>query len=146
MEDFVPPEKSDSLRAQGGAVVSGLRSAVLQSTRHFEALAQLLQFELQEYGSIQMKRIALIAVGSVLLVVAYAFFCLAAIIACKLLWGESGMYLSIGIVVLFNMLVGLLLLGIGLKRKPAGIAPATCRELKDDLQCVKLYLKGKEKS
>lgn len=146
MQDFVPPEQSESLRAQGAAVVSGVRAAVLQATRHLEALVQLLQLELHEYGRAQVRRLVLISMGAVLLLVAYAFLCLTVICVCGLLWGGCGACIAVGGVVFLNLLAGLILLCIGLKRKPEGIAPATCRELSDDLQCIKLYLRGKEKS
>lgn len=146
MEKFVPPEENSSLRAQSGSVVSGVRAAVLQATRHLEALAELLQLELREYGRAQVLRVVTIVVGAALLLVAYAFFCFAAVVVSHELWGFLGACIALGAVVLVNLLVGLAVLYVGIKRKPEGVAPATCRELKDDIQCVKLYLKGKEKS
>lgn len=146
MADFSPSEQCNSLREQGGAIVSDVRAAVLHATRHLEALAELLQLELQEYGRAQFRRMVCIAVGAVLLLVGYAFLWLVGVVVCGTLWGAWGVYGALGAATLFNILVGLWALCRGIKRKPAGIAPATCRELNDDLQCIKLYLRGKEKS
>lgn len=146
MEDFVPPEESRSLREQGGAVACGVRAAVLQAARHAEALAQLLLLELQEYRDAQLARLVRVAVGAVLLTVGYAFFCVGIVVVCSRLWGSFGACAALAGVVLLNLLVGLLLLLAGVRCKPQGIAPATCRELKDDIQCIKLYLKGKGRS
>lgn len=146
MEEFVPPEVHDSLRTQGGAVVSDVRGAVLQFTRHVEALAELLQLELQEYGHAQVRRLVLLALGAVLLLLAYVFLCLVGILVCACVWGAVGAFSASGGVVVVNLSVGLWALHRGMKHKPEGIAPATCSELKDDLQCIKLYLKGKEES
>ena len=73
-------EKVDSLRTQGGAVVSDVRTAVLHATRHLESLAELLQLELHEYGRAQVRRLALLAVGGILLLCAYALLCLLLVI------------------------------------------------------------------
>lgn len=146
MEKLIPPVDSDSLREQGGAVVSGVRAAVLQATRHLEALSELLMLELREYRDAQLRRVVRIAAGAALLVAAYLLLCMAVVCTGFLLWGSAGLYVAFGVVVLFSMLAGLALLCSGISRKPEGLAPATCRELKDDIQCIKLYLKGKEKS
>lgn len=146
MEARSPQENPDSLRAQSGAVVTGVRAAVLHTMRHLEALAELLQLELREYGRIQMHRAGLMLVGAVLLLVGYVFLWLAAIIVCDVCWGRVAGYIALGSAFVFNILAGLCTLVAAMRRKPESVAPATCQEIKDDLQCIKLYLRGKEKS
>lgn len=131
-------DKSDSLREQGGAVVSGVRAAALHATKHVEAVAELLMLELSEYGRTQMRRAIGIAVGAVFLLIAYVMLCWLVVCCCGMM--------GVIIVIAFNLLVGVVFLVCAMNNKPEGIAPATCQEIKDDLQCIRLYLKGKEKS
>ena len=57
------PEEPATLREQGGAVLGGVREAVLHATRHVEALAELLQVELNEYGRRQARRLTAAFLG-----------------------------------------------------------------------------------
>lgn len=143
MADPTPEEKPLTLREQGGAVVSSARSAVLHATGHLEALAELLQVELREYGRCQMRRVVAVAIGGVMLLCAYMLLCVLAVVA---FGGMLGLLNSLLAVIGFNAVVGLIILLLGVKCRPAGIAPATTQEIKNDIQCVKLYLKGKEQS
>lgn len=138
--------QEDSLREQSGAVVHGVRAAVLHATQHFEALVELLQLELLEYGRAQVQRAALALAGVVLLVVAYLFLWMGLVMYCLAEWGSVGFICAVGAAVAFNLVAGGVALLAAVRRKPVGVAPATCRELKDDLQCIKLYLRGKDKS
>lgn len=143
MADTDPPEQATTLRKQSGAVVSDVRASVLHAARHLEALAELFHLELKEYGRRQTRRLIAMLVGGVLLMCAYMLLCILAVAILQPLVGHLWAFVA---VLLFNLVVGMIAMLIGLKSKPAAIAPATTQELKDDIQCIKLYLKGKEKS
>ncbi len=139
------PEKSASLREQGGAVLGGVREAVLHVARHVEALAELIQVELEEYGRRQAKRFTAVMVGVVLLLCAYLMLCIFAVLMLQT-FVIKPMWAAVLAVAIFNALAGLIALLVSRCGKSAGVAPETVKELKNDIECVKLYLKGKEKS
>ena len=136
------PEEPATLREQGGAVLGGVREAVLHATRHVEALAELLQVELNEYGRRQARRLTAALVGVALLLCAYLMLCVFVVLVLIL----KPTWAPVLAVVIFNALGGMVALLVGKCGKPAGVAPETVKELKNDLECVKLYLKGKENS
>lgn len=123
--------------------MSDLRLAVLQTVRHVEALAELLQLELSEYVRGQARRMLAQVVAGVLLVCAYLMLCFFAVVELQTL---VGMRWAILAVVVFNVVLGLVALLVAALCKPAGVAPSTVQELKNDVRCVQLYLKGREKS
>ena len=137
------PEKSSTLREQSGAVVGGVRGAVLHTMRHVEALGELLQVELQQYGQRQLRRVTWTLVGVALLLCAYMMLCFFAVTVLQQYLKPMWAVLA---VVVFNALIGLIALLVGVCNKPVGVVPETLKEFKNDLECVKLYLKGKEKS
>ena len=144
MTGKLQPEASETQQGQGN-IASDVRGAALQAARHVESMAQLLHIELQEYARFQMRRVALIAVGSVLLLCAYALLCILGVELIRtytVIPEEWALAAMVG----FNALIGLVLLCIGIMRKPEGLAPATGREFMNDIQCIKLYLQGKGKS
>ena len=129
------PEKPSTLREQSGAVVGGVRGAVLHTMRHVEALG--------EYGQRQLRRVTWTLVGVALLLCAYMMLCFFAVTVLQQYLKPMWAVLA---VVVFNALVGLIALLVGVCNKPVGVVPETLKEFKNDLECVKLYLKGKEKS
>ena len=140
---FTPRERLHSLQEQGGAALEGARRAALQATSHLEALMDLLCLELAEYGAHQARRVLALAFGVLLLLCAYFLLCL---FICVALSGWLGWLGAVGVVCLFNLLVGVLALVAGLKCRPGPLAPATRQELKNDVQCIRLFLKEKGKS
>ncbi len=144
MAENNPPEKTATLREQGGAVLGGVRETVLQATRHAEALVELFQTELNEYGRRQVRRLMAAVVGVALLLCAYLMLCIFAVLV--LMPVLKPVWAPVLAVVIFNALAGLVALLISKSGKAAGVAPETVKELKNDLECVKLYLKGKENS
>lgn len=139
------PEKSASLRAQGSAVLGGVRGTVLHAMRHVEAIAELLQVELNEYGRRQARRLAAVMVGVVLLLCAYLMLCMFGVLMLQAFLIKP-MWAAVLAMAIFNALAGLVALLVSKRAKSEGVAPETVKELKNDLECVKLYLRGKEKS
>lgn len=137
------PSERPSLFKQGEGVVSDVRGAVLSAARHFEALAELFMLELREYGQSQARRLVALLVGAVLLLSAYVMLCIFAVV---LLWPVLGLDWAMGAVLAFNVVAGVVALLVAAACKPKGLAPATSQEIKDDIQCIKLYLKEKENS
>lgn len=144
MAGDIKPDGSEPQPEQGG-IVSDVKDAALQAARHVESLAELLHIELQEYARFQVRRAVFVALGAVMLLIAYGLLCILAIdVLQRMAYMDER--LSIVAVVAFNAILGLLLLCIGILRKPEGVAPATGQEIKNDIQCIKLYLQGKGKS
>lgn len=137
------PTEQPSLLEQGEGVVSDVKGAVLHAARHLEALYELFVLELREYGRHQMRRMVAMLVGAVLLGVAYLLLCMLAV---AFLAVELGLMTALVIVIAFNALAGGVAVVVAAVCKPSGIAPATGQEIKDDIQCIKLYLKGKGRS
>ena len=135
--------KITTLQKQGGAVLADVREVLLQASHHMEALLELFQLELREYGEKQARRIAALVVGVFLLLCAYAVFCA---LVCVLFSAWLGLAWAVAIVCLINVLLGGVALWYGVKSKPGPIAPATLQELKDDVQCIRLMLKENKKS
>ncbi|MBQ1960419.1 MAG: phage holin family protein [Akkermansia sp.] len=135
--------KLTTLQKQGGSVLSDARESLLQASEHIEAVLELFRLELREYGEKQVRRVVALVVGVFLLLCAYAVFCA---FACVLLSTWLGWTWAVAVVCLVNALLGVVAIVVGLKNKPGAIAPATMQELKDDVQCLKLMLKGNTKS
>lgn len=143
MAEVQPPAKSETLREQGGLIVSNVRDAVFYATRHLETLVELFQLELCEYGRKQTRRMIALIIGAVLLLCAYMLLCIFAVVELQPLMGTMWAFLA---VFAFNVVVGLVALLVGALCKPTGVAPSTVQELKNDIRCVQLYLKEKENS
>ncbi len=135
--------KLTTLQKQGGSVLANAREALLHTSEHLEAVLELFRLELREYGEKQVRRVVALVVGVFLLLCAYAIFCA---FACVLLSSWLGWIWAVAVVCLVNALLGAVAIVVGLKCKPGPIAPATLQELKDDVQCIKLMLKGNTKS
>lgn len=143
MAEEQPQDNQPSLRQQGGEVVSDVREAVLQITRHVEALAELFHLELREYGRSQARRATALALGVALLMCAYLLLCIFAVVELQPVMGLRWAFLA---VLVFNAVAGVMALLVAVLCKPSGVAPSTVQEIKNDIRCVQLYLKGKEKS
>ncbi len=124
-------------------MLGAVRETTLHTMHHVEALTALLQMELHEYGRRQVRRFTAALVGVALLLCAYLMLCLFA--AWVLTPVIKPMWAPLLAVVIFNALSGLVALLVSRNCKANGVAPETIKELKNDLECVKLYLKGKEK-
>lgn len=143
MAEDQPPEKPETLREQGEAVVTDLRSVSLHVFRHLESLAELFSLELREYGRRQICYMMTLIAGAVLLLCAYLVLCFFAVVALSPLIGHTWAFLA---VVAFNVVAGGVMLLVAALRKPDAVAPSTVQEIKNDIRCVQLYLKGKAKS
>ncbi len=135
--------KLTTLQKQGGSVIADVREALLQVSDHLEAVLELFRLELREYGEKQVRRVVALVAGVFFLLCAYVVFCA---FACVLLSMWLGWIWAVAVVCLINALLGGAAIVVGLKCKPGPIAPATMQELKDDVQCIKLMLKGNTKS
>lgn len=135
--------KLTTLRKQGGSVIAGVRETLLQTSDHLEAVLELFRMELREYGEKQARRVVALVAGVFFLLCAYVVFCA---FACVLLSTWLDWIWAVAAVCLINALLGGVAIVVGLKCKPGPIAPATMQELKDDVQCIKLMLKGNKKS
>ncbi len=142
MSDNTSSEEQPGLRDQVGVVLRSARASALHATQHLEALADLLQEELAEYGRKQARRLVQLLVGGLLLGCAYLLLC---VLAVMLLHPLVQSYpIAIALVLVFNLAAGLVMLLIGKRCKPDGVAPHTMRELKTDLEWIERSLKGKE--
>lgn len=141
---FKKPQVLTTLQEQGGAALGGVKDTVARSVSHVGALLQLLQIELQEYASHQVKRVVLLVAGAVLLLFGYLLLCAFACVAAHL-WLDSWL-LATGLVCLLHFVVGGIVVMLGLKGNPGPVAPATRQELKNDWQCLKLLFNKESKT
>lgn len=142
ISDSIPPEERPGLREQGESVLRNMRQAGLHAAQHVETLAALLQEELTEYGRRQSCRVVLLLIGGVVLTCAYLTLCTLAVFLLQPL--VASYPLALALVLIFNLVMGLLLLCLSKRFQPRGIAPQTLAELKTDLEWIKLSLKEKE--
>ena len=124
-------------------MVADVLRAAEHAVHHLSALTELLQLELREYARLQTKRIIAVAMGAVLLLCASLLLCLYAVLELQPLLGLRWSLLA---VVGGNVVLGLVALLVGAHYKPAGVAPDTMQEIRNDVRCVQLYLKRKENS
>lgn len=137
------PAEQTTLQKQGGRVLADVRETALQLTTHLEALTELFRLELKEYGARQARRAAFLVAGVFLLLCAYLMLCA---VACVLLSDCVGWLWATVSVCLFNVVLGCAGLLVAAKCKPGSVAPATVQEIKDDVQCIRIMLRGNEKS
>ena len=131
-----------TLRQQGGVVVGGLRDAALHFVRHVESLCELFLLETQDYARRQRNYALGLALGLGFVGCAYLFLCVLAIVLLAPLLTEVW---AVAAVVLFNLLAGLITLLVAGHSQPGKLAPDTVREIKNDIECAKLYLNAKGK-
>ncbi len=140
---FRKPRAVAALQEQGGAALGGVKEAAARSLSHAGALWQLLQIELQEYATHQVKRVVAVVLGVVLLLFGYLLLCAFACVAAHA-WLGSWL-LATGLVCVLHLVAGGIILLAGIKSNPGPLAPATRQEIKNDWQCLKLLF-SKENS
>lgn len=125
------------------SAASGSRRALARGMEHAQALSELFQVELAEYLDFQRRRGAYMVLAVVLLLVSYLLGCALAV---ALLAPHTGWTGALLMVMVANVLGAVILLqrAVALGKEP--LAPATREELQNDWQCLKLLLKGNEKS
>lgn len=116
---------------------------VRESLDHASSLAELFRLELGEYGRRTMRRYCLLALGGVLLALAYIALWATLIIFLGPEWGYG--WCCAG-VCLFHALAGVILLAVGLATRPGALAPLTSEELRTDYECLRMSLQENEKS
>lgn len=131
-----------TLRQQGGVVVGGLRDAVLHFMRHVESLGELFQLEMQDYARRQRNYVVGLLIGACLMGCAYLFLC---VLGTILLERVLRLEWAIAAVILFNVFAGLIVTLIAGYSRPTKLAPDTVQEIKNDIECAKLYLNAKGK-
>ena len=139
---FRKPKVITTLQEQGGDLVDDVRKAARYTASHARSLLALLKVELAEYVAQQSRRAVLFAAAGVLLLFAYALLC---VLLCVVLnmW-LSSWAVSVAIVLLLNAVPGTILAIVALRDKPAPLAEATRRELKNDLECLRILLSNEK--
>lgn len=139
---FRKPKVITTLQEQGGDLVDDVRKAARYTASHARSLLALLKVELAEYVAQQSRRAVLFAAAGVMLLFAYALLC---VWLCVVLntWLASWAA-SVAIVLLLNAVPGLILAMMALRAKPAPLAEATRRELKNDLECLRILLSNEK--
>lgn len=132
-----------TVSAGASSAATGTRTAVSRTLEHAQALSELFRLELAEYIDFQRRRGAYMVLAVVMLLVSYLLACALMVV---LLAPHAGWAGALLLVLLVNVLgaVILLLRALALGREP--LAPATREELQNDWKCLKLLLKGNEKS
>lgn len=132
-----------TVSAGASSAATGTRTAVSRTLEHAQALSELFRLELAEYIDFQRRRGAYMVLAVVMLLVSYLLACALMVV---LLAPHAGWAGALLLVLLVNVLgaVILLLRALALGREP--LAPATREELHNDWKCLKLLLKGNEKS
>lgn len=125
------------------SAAAGSRKAVARGMEHVQALSELFQAELAEYLDFQRRRGVYMVLAVVLLLVSYLLACALAVVLLAPHTGWAGALLMVLVANVFGAVI-LLLRAVALGREP--LAPATREELQNDWQCLKLLLKGNEKS
>lgn len=135
---FRKPKVIATLQEQGGDLVDDVRKAARYTASHARSLLALLKVELAEYVAQQSRRAVLFAAAGVMLLFAYALLCVWLCVVLNM-WLASWA-VSVAIVLLLNAVPGLILAMMALRAKPAPLAEATRRELKNDLECLRILL------
>lgn len=139
---FRKPKVITTLQEQGGGFVGDVREAASHAVSHAQSLLALFKIELAEHAAQQARRLAMFLAAGVLLLFGYAFACVLLCVALNT-WLQSWLY-SVGIVLLLNAVPGMLLLIAAVRTKPAPLAEATRRELKHDLECLRILLSNEK--
>lgn len=139
---FRKPKVITTLQEQGGDLVDDVRKAARYTASHARSLLALLKVELAEYVAQQSRRAVLFAAAGVMLLFAYALLCVWLCVVLNM-WLASWA-VSVAIVLLLNAVPGLILAMMALRAKPAPLAEATRRELKNDLECLRILLSNEK--
>lgn len=132
-----------TVSAGASSAASGTRTALARTLEHAQALRELFQAELAEYIDFQRRRGAYMVLAVVLLLVSYLLLCALSVV---LLAPHAGWAGALVIVLVANLMGALILLLRAMALGKETLAPATREELHNDWQCLKLLLKGNEKS
>ena len=132
-----------TVSAGASSAASGTRTALARTLEHAQALRELFQVELAEYVDFQRRRGAYMVLAVVLLLVSYLLLCALSVV---LLAPHAGWAGALVIVLVANLMGALILLLRAMALGKETLAPATREELHNDWQCLKLLLKGNEKS
>lgn len=127
---------------QAVSPVANLREAGRHVAEHADALAELLSVELREYAARQTLRMALIAAAALPACAAWLLLCS---LATWLLQSQCGWGWAVAIVAVLNLVLAAALAVAARKCGVGEPAPLTCRELKNDWQCLKLLINGNKK-
>lgn len=135
----------DKAKAAEGAssAAAGARRTLARGMEHAQALSELFQVELAEYLDFQRRRGAYIVLAVVLLLVSYLLACALVVVLLAPHMGWAGALLM---ALVANVLGAMILLLRAVALGKEQLAPATREELQNDWQCLKLLLKGNEKS
>lgn len=121
----------------------GLLRIAREGLEHASSLAALLRLEIGEYGRRIVRRYCLLALGALVLALAYVALWATLIVSLGAEWGYG--WCCAGAFV-FHALAGGLLLAAGLRTRPGSPAPLTAEELKTDYECLKMSLQENAKS
>lgn len=141
---FRKPQVVITLQDRGGRFFTDVCDVARKTATHVRSLSELLRLELAEYLAQQVRRIVFFVIAGVMLLIAYLCLCA---FACVVLQEclQSWVW-AVGIVCLFNLLVGLVALLCGKMCKPGPLAAATRDEIKNDVRCLKILLSDKNEN
>lgn len=127
---------------QAVSPVAHLQEAGRHAAEHADALAELLSVELREYAARQTLRMALIAAAALPACAAWLLLCALGVL---LLESVMAVTWAVAIVAVLNLVLAAALAVAARKCGVGEPAPLTCRELKNDWQCLKLLINGNKK-
>lgn len=133
----------DSLRERGGAVAQSAGKAVSQSAAHIATLGELLCVEVEECADRVVLKAKVLFVGLCLFLCGYGFLM---VLVCYLLAQNLGWVWALGIVGGFHLVVGTMVTAVAMNLKLGPFAPETRRELKNDVECIKILLKEENRN
>lgn len=129
-------------KPQAVSPVADLREAGRHAVEHMDAMAELLSIELREYVA-RLKTHAELIIAAVL--AAGVTWLLLSALGVWLLQSCWGWGWALFAVAALNALILLALKVIIDKSSTGDPAPLTCREVKNDWQCLKLLINGNKK-
>lgn len=132
-----------TLSSGASSAASGTRTAAVRTMEHVRSLSALFQVEVAEYVGYQCRRGAYVVSAAALLLVSYLLLCALAVV---LLEPHVGLVASLALILAGNLIIAMVLLVRAAALGKERFAPATREELQNDWQCLKLLLKGNEKS
>ena len=140
---FMKPKVLTTLQEQGGSAIADAKKTARYVFEHAGSLLALLRLELGEYAGQQKARLSLLAAACFFFFFSYLAAC---VFVCLLLQMLLGSWLwSVGLVCLFNVVMGGVFMLAVWSRKPAAVAPVTRQELQKDWECLNILL-NKEKT
>lgn len=128
-------------RKRSEAACSDAREVCAHVQEHLTALAELFSLELSHYLRVQTIRTLLYLAAGFVLCVAYLVFWAFVI---TLLSSLTGWVWATAISCALNLLAAFILFRAAGAIKPGAVAPDTLKEVKNDLQCLRLLLQNKQ--